>query len=92
MQNTCIMPTLQIRDLPQELYDSLKNAAEQSRRSMTQEVIHILDGYLAEKQMEATDHLRKLDALERIKELRREIKVKLTNEEIVEMIREDRDR
>ena len=86
------MPTLQIRDLPQELYDGLKNAAEQSRRSMTQEVIHILHGYLAEKQVEATGHLRKLDALERIKELKREIKVKLTNEEIVEMIREYRDR
>ncbi len=86
------MPTIQIRDLPQGLYEGLKTSAEESRRSMTQEVIHILDEYLTEKQAEASDQLRKLDALERIKDLRKEIKVKISNEEIVEMIREDRDR
>jgi len=86
------MPTIQIRDLPQGLYEGLKNSAEESRRSMTQEVIHILDEYLTEKQADASYLLRKLDALERIKDLRKGISVKISNEEIVEMIREDKDR
>lgn len=92
MQNTFIMPTLQIRDLPQEIYDSLKIVAEESRRSMTQEVIHILDKYLTENQEINEYRKNKKEAIERLKELRKEIKVKLTKEEIVDMIREDRDR
>jgi len=86
------MPTLQIRDLPQALYDSLKIVAEESRRSMTQEVIHILDKYLTENQELNEYRKKKMEAIERLKELRKEIKVKLTKDEIVEMIREDRDR
>ena len=40
------MPTLQVRDLPQETYDRLAERARQQHRSLTQETIAILDGVL----------------------------------------------
>jgi plasmid stability protein len=33
------MPTLQIRELPEDLYQALKTAAEQERRSLSQQAI-----------------------------------------------------
>jgi hypothetical protein len=89
MQNTCIMPTLQIRDVPQELYDRLVESAEINRRSLTQQAIVLLE--------EATDNdlnkkkQRKMEALERIKALRPHFSG-ISTEDIVASIREDRDR
>ena len=37
------MPTLQIRDMPQELYDRLVESAEINRRSLTQQAIVLLE-------------------------------------------------
>ncbi len=37
------MPTLQIRNLPQEIYDQLKESADNSRRSLNQEAITLLE-------------------------------------------------
>ena len=37
------MPILQIRNLPQELYDKLKASADASRRSLNQEAIVLLE-------------------------------------------------
>lgn len=46
MHNACrftarvaVMPNLQIRDLPQEIYDALKIDAEMEQRSLTQQAI-----------------------------------------------------
>jgi len=36
------MPTITIRDVPEELLDQLKQRAEEDRRSLTQQVIHLL--------------------------------------------------
>src|SRR5690606_4904564 len=49
MQNSYIMPILQIRDMPQELYDNLKDSALTSKRSLTQEVIDLWEKALALK-------------------------------------------
>ena len=87
MQNTCIMPTLQIIDLPQDIYDSLVASAEANRRSLTQEATVILENNL----LPMKRRLEKQKALDRLKELRPHFEG-VTSDEIVQWIREDRDR
>lgn len=41
------MPNLQVKDIDKNLYNELKNVARRENRSVTQEVIHILQKYLA---------------------------------------------
>lgn len=82
------MPTLQIIDLPQDTYDKLADIAQAHGRSLIQQAVVCLKiGLENEIQVNA-----KQKALERINQLRGEIKNKMTIEEIVNMIREDRDR
>lgn len=88
MQNTCIMPTLQIRDLPQELYDSLVESAEANRRSLTQEAVVILEKNL----LPLSRRRQKEMALLRLKELGAKYLNGVTIDEIVETIKEDRER
>ena len=88
MQNACIMPTLQIRDLPQDIYDSLVASAEANRRSLTQEATVILENNL----LPIKRRLEKQKALDRLKELGAKYFNGINSEEIVDMIREDRDR
>jgi plasmid stability protein len=84
------MPTLQIRDLPQNLYELLKNTAEVNRRSMTQEVIHIIDAYL-HSDVSEDKLLAKKKALLSLNEKKPHFS-DLTKQKIVKMIREDRDK
>jgi len=52
------MANLQVKDIDNNLYNSLKSLAKQKRRSVSQEVIRILESYLSKpstKQMDATD-------------------------------------
>ncbi len=80
------MPTLQIREIPQDIYDNLVKSAKMSRRSLTQEAILLL-----EKGLSIEDHkIKKLQVLEKIKKMP---KLKnITMDKIVASIREDRDR
>ena len=41
------MATLQVREIDDRLYESLKTLATNEKRSISQEVIHILESYLA---------------------------------------------
>ena len=41
------MATLQVRDIDDRLYESLKKLAANDKRSISQEVIHILETYLS---------------------------------------------
>lgn len=41
------MANLQVRDIDDSLYASLRSRASQERRSISQEVIHILEKYLS---------------------------------------------
>jgi plasmid stability protein len=42
------MATLNVKEFPDELYGRLKQRAERERRSVAQEVIHLLAGAVAE--------------------------------------------
>lgn len=41
------MATLQVRDIDNRLYESLKRLAKSKKRSISQEVIHIIESYLS---------------------------------------------
>ncbi len=41
------MATLQVRDIDDLLYQALKRRAESQHRSLSQEVVHIIEDYLA---------------------------------------------
>ena len=87
MQNSCIMPTLQIRNMPQELYDNLKDSALTSKRSLTQEAIDLLEKALALKGNDSYQCKRK-KLVEEISKMR-----KLSESEAnlaIEWIRQDR--
>ena len=88
MHENSTMPTLQIRNLPQELYDQLKKSARESKRSMTQQAILLL-----QKSLESSgdDRKRKVTELQALNE-----KISQPEganmEEILEWIKEDRNR
>ena len=42
------MAILQVRDIDDAVYEQLKRVSQQHRRSISQEVIHILEAYLTE--------------------------------------------
>lgn len=46
------MPTLYVRDVPEDLYARLKERAAQERRSISQEAINLLEWALSEVEME----------------------------------------
>jgi plasmid stability protein len=60
MQEKC-MPTLQVRDLPQELYNKLSYLAEKEHRSLAQETIVLLKEGV-ERKLNNRDRRRKLIA------------------------------
>ena len=79
------MPNFLIRDLPKDTYRRLKNAAEANRRSLNQEVVSRLEGSLGETRLSTEEFLR------RMQEHRAHQKEPVPIEEIVAMIRRDRD-
>ncbi len=80
------MPTLQVRDLPDEVYSQLTYLAEKNHRSLTQEAIVLLKEGI-ENRIGNAERRRKV--FQRIKEL----KVDGRNlPDPVQLIREDRDR
>lgn len=82
------MHTVQLRNLPEETYRALKNSAEKSRRSITQQAIYLIQQALEQMATEEQHHQRKLQAFQRIKYMdNRDI---YNNEKTQEWIREDR--
>ncbi|MFZ1788631.1 MAG: TraY domain-containing protein [Saprospiraceae bacterium] len=81
------MPTLQIRDLPQDIYDKLVESAEQNRRSLTQEAVTILENVLI-KEKYLIEKSKTLAELKSMAPLFKGISI----DDIVAMVREDRDR
>lgn len=82
------MPTLQIRNCPQELYDLLILSAEKSRRSMNQQAIYLIEQALA------SDNIIKMQrrdqVINRINKL--EVPLNLVADKAISWIREDRDK
>ncbi len=81
------MPTLQISDIPQDLYDRLVISAEENRRSLTQQAIVLLEVAVNE---EAKAGLKK-ESLNRLRQFKPFFNG-VTTEDIVQAIRDDRDR
>lgn len=81
------MPTIQIRNIPEDLYLRLVESARASRRSLTQQAIVLFKKALDDKNIDDTEQ--KLQTLE---ELRSHIHYSEYDEDqVVEWIREDRD-
>jgi plasmid stability protein len=80
------MPTLQVRDLPEEVYSQLSYLAEKDHRSLTQEAIVLLKKGI---EAEIGDRDRRKQALQKMAELG------INGSDLpdpVTLVREDRDR
>ena len=73
------MPALTIKNIPESLYQQLKNAAELHRRSINSEVIVCLEKTLAATRITPADRLT------RIEELRSSIKTNRIKPEDIEL-------
>lgn len=78
------MPSLTLRDIPEELLDLLKQNATLNHRSMNSEIIARLEQSVHPKRMSVDDILTKA------RELRSGINVTLSTEEIQKAILENR--
>ena len=80
------MPTLQVRDLPEDVYIRLSMLAEEENRSITQQTIVLLKESLG---LHKNNKLRRKALIKSIDDRNYP---NSKNLDIVEMIREDRDR
>lgn len=87
MQIACVMPTLQIRNCPQEIYDLLILSAEKSRRSINQQAIYLIEEALNSDKI--TKMQRKDRVFDRINKL--EVPSALVADKAISWIREDRE-
>lgn len=81
------MASLQIRDMPDHLYESLKLRAEKDHRSLAQQAVVLLSEAL---KAERSDPSRRMEALKKIRS--NKVKTKSKDISIVELIQEDRGR
>jgi plasmid stability protein len=82
-----IMPTLQVRELPEDVYYHLQRRAQQEHRSMAQETVVLLRKALDTAEVRRS---RREEALERI--AHRQVRTVPRFSSSEEVIREDRDR
>lgn len=57
------MPALTIKNIPDDLYNELKNTAEMHRRSINSEVIVCLEKTLMSKKMTSSERLKQAELL-----------------------------
>ena len=81
------MASLQIREMPDDLYESLKLKAEKDHRSLAQQAIVLLSEAL---RTQGRDSSRRMNALKRIQSSK--VVTKSKDISIVELIQEDRER
>jgi plasmid stability protein len=81
------MASLQIREMPDDLYESLKLKAEKDHRSLAQQAIILLSQAL---RAQGRDSSRRMNALERIQSMK--VVTRSKDISIVELIQEDRGR
>jgi plasmid stability protein len=83
------MPTLYVEDVPKDLYEGLRRRAKENRRSITAEVIDLLEHHVPT----AGEIARRGKAMKRSRELRRRKSPKAGPfPTVVQMLREDRGR
>ena len=81
------MASLQIRDMPDDLYESLRMRAEKDHRSLAQQALVLLSEAL---KIGGQDPTRRMQAIKKIQS--ENIVTKSEDIDIVELIREDRQR
>lgn len=79
------MAVLQMRDLPDELYEKLKVKAKEERRSIMQQAVVILEEALSEDD----DKFRRKRAIQKMLDSQVDLKKPV---DLVAMVREDRER
>jgi len=80
------MPTITVKDIPEELYARFKEIARQERRSVNAEVIIAMDRLVEDEDRRAE----RVAALERINTRRRQRP--RADLDVVELLRKDRER
>ncbi|MTI11802.1 Arc family DNA-binding protein [Sansalvadorimonas verongulae] len=79
------MPALTVKNIPETLYNRLKEAASAHHRSINSELIHCLEQMLLPQQVSPSEHLK------RARELRRDIDTNFIDiDDIQEAINEGR--
>lgn len=81
------MPSLQIINLPQDIYNKLQLSAERNHRSMTLEAVTLLENALMNQEQKS----KKMEALQNLKKFRKHF-VGITAEDVICLIRDDRDK
>lgn len=75
---------LSIKNVPEDIHEALKKRAEANRRSLNNEILKALEN--------SVQHERDVEAqIQRLRKLHAEQRFEVRTEEIVAMIREDRD-
>lgn len=82
------MPTLYVRDFPEDLHSKVKRLAEKGRRSVSAEVIVLID----EAVRRETVHEERVETLKRIADRRRGCTTQSGAPDSLTLLREDRDR
>jgi|MudIll2142460700_1097286.scaffolds.fasta_scaffold1173839_1 plasmid stability protein len=59
------MPSVTVKNIPEEIYERLKKSAAAHRRSINKEVIHCLDRALGSARLDPDAFLARLDFLQR---------------------------
>lgn len=81
------MPSITIKNIPDELYDELKAAAQQHRRSINNEVIMLLEERLRPKKSSREELL---ERARQCREMTRDLGIFVTEEDIEAAINEGR--
>ncbi len=82
------MPILHVRNVPDDLYQAIQARAVMDRRSLTAEVLALLELALAQGEGRA----RTAAALERLTKMREELEAEGYHSDAVAVIRKDRER
>jgi plasmid stability protein len=82
------MPTLYVRDIPEEVLQRVKKLASQEKRSLSAEVAILLDRALQEDTLRS----RRAEALDRIERRRKSFKLPPGTPDTLALLREDRAR
>lgn len=81
------MPLLQVRDIPEDLYERLAKTAKGENRSIAQETIYLLKNALNQKEERAVQRIKVLEEIKAIN-----LNTPNTFPDPALLIREDRDR
>lgn len=82
------MLTLHVRNVPEELYTKLQRVAEEENRSLTAEVIALLEDAVRQRQLRQSAG----ETLQRVRRRTQKVKLPKGWVDSVELIREDRRR